>query len=339
MKHFIRKSGSVVLDADLYKAVVGKNPSKKDIEEHVWHLVSEKYPQKDAVGVFHEILNNLRVESGLSQFRRAGKRRGQLVQSKDSKGNPLASGMGQQIASTAKRLNIDPTKWRESVEGMVKYKTQLAQQARKLGVPEGGVRKIASGSYFTGADERPENQAILAAARKENPSVTMNDILTKPQYAKARSGLKGMTKLMARHGVKTIVPGLKSSEKEHSRAVQNYIAAVHKDPKRHTQLDEKRGGGYEPVASSRKKAEQWGTRGYTKRDPTSGTAIASMPISQTSVRPSPVQSHEPISSPGRKERRAKEAAFRRSAGVQPTLVSGTLLRRSIKFDSELFVEE
>ena len=340
MKHFIPKRGAVVLGGDLFKAV-RLNPTKQEIEEHVWHLVSEKYPQKDAVDAFHEILNNLRVESGLKQYRRGGK----VIES-----GAGAQGMGQQIPSTAKKLGIDPRDWRQSVEGMVKYKTQLAQQARKLGVPESDARKVASGSYFTGADERPENQAILAAARQKDPNVTMSDIITKPQYRRERRGLKGMSKLMRRHGVSSIVPELESSKKDpkakqfyttesgtqaktHSRAVQDYIDAVHRDPKRHMKLDASRGGGYEPVGSTRAKAEQYGTRGYIKRDPTTGEGVASMPIQQSRVRQAPQHSVAERSLPAPAV--VRPPARRRVGVATPDTVP---IRKSVKFESELFVE-
>ena len=340
MKHFISKRDGVVLGGDLFKAV-GLNPTKQEIEKHVWYLVSEKYPQEDAVAAFHEILNNLRVESGLRQYRRGGK----VIESEAK-----AQGMGQQIPSTAKRLGIDPRDWRQSVEGMVKYKTQLANQARNLGGPELDVRKVASGSYFTGADERPENQAILNAARQKDPNVTMSDILTKPQYRRERRGLKGMSKLMARHGVASIVPGLKKFKedpkakqfyttesgkqaKTHSRAVQDYIAAVHENPKRHMKLDVKRGGGYEPVGSTRAKAEQYGTRGYIKRDPTTGEGVASMPIQQSRVREAPQHSVEERSLPAPAV--VRPPARKRVGVAAPDAVP---IRKSVKFESELFIE-
>ena len=332
------------LDDSLYKAV-GKNPTKRDIEEHVWKLVSEKYPQKDAVKAFHEILNNLRVESGLSQYYRSGKRKGQVIHSKDAQGNPLAFGIGQQIASTAKRLGIDPKKWKESVEGVVKYKTQLAQQARKLGVPEKDVRRVASGAYFTGGSERPENQAILAAARKKDPNATMRDILTKPQYRRARRGLKGMTKLMARYGIEGTRAGLEASvagnkesqyytdksgkrRRRHAPAVQKYIRAVHKNPRRHMRLDESRNGGYEPVGGTREIAEKYGTRGYIKRDPVTGEGIASMSISESRARPEDLSPRapkpkavaskgpdlsSPVAAPARRQAEAKRVAGLESA--------------------------
>jgi hypothetical protein len=343
MKHFIPKKESVVLKSDFFKAAPS-NPSKRDIEEHVWHLVSEKYPQKDAVSAFHEVMNNLKVESGLRQFRRSGK----VIESEAG-----ALGMGQQIPSTAKKLGIDPRDWRQGVEGMVKYKTQLADQARQLGVPESDVRKVASGSYFTGGSERPENQAILDAVRKKNPNVTMRDIITQPQYRKERRGLKGMSKLMARHGVAEIAPSLEKFKaetpedkqfimgesgkpvKRHPRAVQDYISAVHKDPKSHMKLDAKRGGGYEPVGSTRAKAEQYGTRGYVKRDPATGEGVASMPIHHSRVRETPQHSVA--------ERSLPAPAVVRPPGQRPASSSvaapGTgKFNKSIKFKSELFIE-
>ena len=185
-----------------------------------------------------------------------------------------------------------------------------------------------------------------------------------------------MTKLMARYGIEGTRAGLEGSvagnkesqyytdkktgkrRKRHGPAVQHYVSAVHKNPKRHMKLDAKRHGGYEPVGGTREIAEKYGTRGYIKRDPKSGEGVASMKISESRARPDDLkppaskpravasrettpESTADARSPTRSMMRPTQSLARTEDLVskRPAVVSKpTPVMKSITFESEYFVE-
>ena len=172
-----------------------------------------------------------------------------------------------------------------------------------------------------------------------------------------------MTKLMARYGIENIraalegsVAGTKESQyytnklgkrrRRHAPAVQKYIRAVHKNPRRHMRLDERRGGGYEPVGATRKIAERYGTRGYIDQE-----AGASMPIFSTEARPEDLRPTPPkpkAVATGSPQMSMPRPAPTRSLPEEPARRKSTLATRSTParapvskslFQSEYFIEE
>ena len=353
MKHFIRKSGSILLDADLYKAVPsetytappmtisGQRPTKENIERYVWKMVNKhNVPQ-----LYNTILNDINTESGFKQWRPSGK----LLTSEAG-----AVGLGQLMPKTGEGLGVERKDWRGNLEGMVKLWGLNYGVGRKSGMSDADARRYGAMSYFSGgaggvspgantSAVEKHNQSALASFRKRtgNPKATLWDL--------PADSLKGAPRTVVKYGGPkgNWYGGLAAAGRKHPAGVEKPFDLKLLGYSKNVEVG--RGSRHKPqhspVGESVAQARKFGLRGAKLRDPSSGQSVASVPVQQSAQRPvrspPPRWSHAPSPTPAS---RIKPAGWRESQVVSKPVPSRqpaqtTPLRRSIKFDSELFVEE
>jgi hypothetical protein len=288
VKHFIRKSGSVFLDADLYKAnppsetvkfppteISGRAPTKANVDEYLWKM-AQKHGLQD---IYPALIGTVRTESGRTHWRRKGA--GKILTSETG-----AKGLMQLMPKTAQGLGVEREDWRQNIEGGVKLWGINYNKAKKAGMPRSDAIDYAAMSYFSGGagSKNPalntsavelHNQKALSTYRKEHPNATLWDIPSgklkgAPSQVSRFGGVKEWRKNM-----KTAMAGgggrnPETGEKNFGGALDKYAKGVEKrsETDRH----------YIPVGSSRPEAEKFGLKGYASSD-------RSVPVTQSRARP------------------------------------------------------
>ena len=342
MKHFIRKSGSVFLGTDLYKAVPsetfqaenptvisGRAPTKANVDEYLWKM-AQKYGLQD---IYPALVGTVKTESGRTHWRRKGK--GGIITSETD-----AKGLMQLMPKTAEGVGVEREDWRQNIEGGVKLWSINYNYAIKAGMSRDDAIDYAAQAYFSGGagsstDSKlntsaveVHNQKALANYRKKNPDATMFDV--------PHTQLKGAPSQVAKYG------GVKEWRKRQKSAVAggrginpetggpNFTGALDKyakGVKKRSEADKH----YIRVGASRPEAEKFGLKGFeseTQSVPVTGTSarpedlVPPRPQSVATKRPQPAG---PLSTSGMRSaeasrRQGLEAASRDLGLPSPTKV-------------------
>lgn len=315
MKHFIRKSGSVFLDADLYKAVPsetfnapptkisGRTPTKSNVDEYIWKM-AQKYGLQD---IYPALIGTVRTESGRKHWRRKGK--GKILTSETG-----AKGLMQLMPKTAEGVGVEREDWRQNIEGGVKLWANNYNQAINAGMPPQYATDYAAQAYFSGGagsdtDSKlntsaveVHNQKALANYRKTHPNATVFDVPSEK--------LKGAPSQVSRYGgVKDWRKNQKSSAAgaggiNPETGKRNFTGALDKYA-RGVEKRSETGRHYIPVGSSRSEAEKFGLTGVA-------SSSQSVPVTQSTARPEDLKPPTP-----------KAVATKRPQPAGPLSTSGT----------------
>jgi len=347
VKHFIRKSGSVFLDTDLYKAVPSEtfqappmeikgkrwNPTHGEIQQAVWKEVTtgmgpgvSDAAKKD---FYDRVMRGVYVESSGKQYKRPGK----ILTSEAG-----AQGIGQIMPKTAQALGVSPEKsWKEGIKGKVKYYKQHYDFGLRHGMKSDDALDYASMSYFSGGADRAKNVSELARLQKKNPQANLFMVQQKKlkgapsqvaKFANPKTGKLSPNWRSQFSAAAKDSPRREDGSKSFIGALEGYAQAA-KSGKRFPK-------NAAPLRVPEEQASRYGlSHGVQMSE---GKPVASVPVHQSrpmASRPSPSVASQ---KPGLFNRLRSRVEGLRS-GNRAVSASNPSVTKSISFESELFVEE